>query len=445
MKFGVLYEHQLPRPWDGDAELAVVQQSLEQVVLADRLGVDTAWAVEHHFLEEYAHCSAPEVFLAACAARTERIRLGHGIVLMPPAYNPPARVAERLAMLDLVSRGRVDWGVGESSSRLELEGFGIDPADRRAMSLEAVEQVADMLVMEPYPGFQGRRHASPDVVPKPVQKPHPPLWLACSNRNTIRLAARLGVGALTFTFIDAAEARQWVDDYHQTLARECVPIGHAVNAQVAMLTGLSCHRDGEEARRRGLDGFRFFQFALAHYYAYGQHRPGRTDLWQQFVAVRDELGTEVLGGGTGCIGTPAEVVRTLEGLEAAGVDQAIFIQQSGRARHEDICDSLELFATAVLPPFREREAAGASARAAARAPHGEAALARKAPPASPTTRSRPCRHTVCCRSTRRPSPRPTGAGWRSTGACGRSSTGPAECPARFHATRRRGRARPPAY
>ena len=91
MKFGVLYEHQLPRPWDGDAELAVVQQSLEQVVLADRLGVDTAWAVEHHFLEEYAHCSAPEVFLAACAARTERIRLGHGIVLMPPAYNPPAR------------------------------------------------------------------------------------------------------------------------------------------------------------------------------------------------------------------------------------------------------------------------------------------------------------------------------------------------------------------
>ena len=147
-----------------------------------------------------------------------------------------------------------------------------------------------------------------------------------------------------------------------------------------MLTGLSCHRDGE-ARRRGLDGFRFFQFALAHYYAYGQHRPGRTDLWQQFVAVRDELGTEVLGGGTGCIGTPAEVVRTLEGLEAAGVDQAIFIQQSGRARHEDICDSLELFATAVLPPFREREAAGASARAAARAPTRGRARPQGAPPA----------------------------------------------------------------
>jgi alkanesulfonate monooxygenase SsuD/methylene tetrahydromethanopterin reductase-like flavin-dependent oxidoreductase (luciferase family) len=380
MKFGVLYEHQLPRPWDGAAELTVVQESLDQVALADRLGIDAAWAVEHHFLEEYAHCSAPEVFLAACAARTERIRLGHGIVLMPPAYNPPARVAERIATLDLVSRGRVEWGVGDSSSRLELEGFGIDPAERRAMSLEAIEQVADMLVMEPYPGYQGRHVSLPprNIVPKPLQKPHPPLWLACSNRNTIRLAARLGVGALTFAFIDAAEARQWVDDYHETLARECVPIGHAVNAQVAMLTGLSCHADAEEARRRGLDGFRFFQFALGHYYAYGQHRPGRTDLWRHYVAVRDELGTEVLGGGTGCIGTPVEVARTLEGLEAAGVDQTIFIQQTGRTRHEDICESLELLAGAVLPPFREREMAHAPARAAAREAHAEAALARKA-------------------------------------------------------------------
>jgi hypothetical protein len=157
-----------------------------------------------------------------------------------------------------------------------------------------------------------------------------------------------------------------------------VPIGHAVNGQVAMLTGLSCHRDAGEARRRGLDGFRFFQFALAHYYAYGQHRPGRTDLWRQFVAVRDELGTEVLGGGTGCIGTPAEVTRTLEALEAAGVDQTIFIQQTGRTRHADICESLDLLATAVLPPFRERELAHGPARAAARAPHAEAALARKA-------------------------------------------------------------------
>ncbi len=97
MKFGIFYEHQIPRPWDADAEHRIYREALEQVELADRVGIDYAWEVEHHFLEEYSHSSAPEVFLAACSQRTKRIRLGHGIVLMPPAYNHPARVAERIA------------------------------------------------------------------------------------------------------------------------------------------------------------------------------------------------------------------------------------------------------------------------------------------------------------------------------------------------------------
>jgi len=133
VQFGIFYEHQLPRPWQPDSEERLVREALEQVELADSLGVDYAWEVEHHFLEEYSHSSAPEVFLAACAARTRRIRLGHGIVLVPPGYNHPARVAERIAMLDLVSGGRVEFGTGESASRMELEGFGIDPAEKRAM------------------------------------------------------------------------------------------------------------------------------------------------------------------------------------------------------------------------------------------------------------------------------------------------------------------------
>src|SRR5215813_945466 len=109
MRFGLLYEHQLPRPWTGDTEHKLFHEALAQVELADRLGIDYIWEVEHHFLEEYAHSSAPEVFLAACAARTSRIRIGHGVVLAPPGYNHPARVAERIATLDLVSDGRVDW------------------------------------------------------------------------------------------------------------------------------------------------------------------------------------------------------------------------------------------------------------------------------------------------------------------------------------------------
>src|SRR5205807_10602021 len=130
MQFGIFYEHQLPRPWVEGSELRLFQEALDQVELADKLGLDYAWEVEHHFLEEYSHSSAPEVFLAACSQRTKRIRLGHGIVLMPPNYNHPARVAERIATLALVPNGRVDWGTGESSSRIELEGFNVNPREK---------------------------------------------------------------------------------------------------------------------------------------------------------------------------------------------------------------------------------------------------------------------------------------------------------------------------
>ena len=155
MKFGIFYEHQLPRPWHDGDELKLFQDALDQVELADRLGIDHAWEVEHHFLEEYAHSSAPEVFLAACSQRTKTIRLGHGIVLMPPGYNHPARVAERIATLDLVSRGRVEFGTGESSAMAELGGYRVPVAKKREMWREATEQCLNIMAMDPYPGFKG--------------------------------------------------------------------------------------------------------------------------------------------------------------------------------------------------------------------------------------------------------------------------------------------------
>src|SRR5438105_4334602 len=153
MKFGIFYEHQLPRPWAQEDEHKLLKDALEQVEQADRLGIDYVWEVEHHFLDEYSHSSAPEVFLAACAARTSRIRLGHGIVQMPPGYNHPARVAERVATLDLVSNGRVDFGTGESSSALELGGFNVALETKRAAWREATEQCLNMMAMTPYPGY----------------------------------------------------------------------------------------------------------------------------------------------------------------------------------------------------------------------------------------------------------------------------------------------------
>jgi hypothetical protein len=153
MKFGVFYEHQLPKPWAPGDEARLFHQALEQVVLADKLGFDYAWEVEHHFLDEYSHSSAPEVFLAAAAAPTGRIRLGHGIRQVIANYNHPARTAEALATLDIVSNGRVEFGIGEGATRPELGGFHIPAKEKRAMALEAAEQIANMMVLDPYPGF----------------------------------------------------------------------------------------------------------------------------------------------------------------------------------------------------------------------------------------------------------------------------------------------------
>ena len=377
MKFGFLYEHQLPRPWDEDSEYRLLQEAIEQVELADRLGYDYVWEVEHHFLEEYSHSSAPEVFLAACARNTEHIRLGHGVVLAPPGYNHPARVAERIATLDLVSGGRVDWGTGESASRVELDGFGVNSDEKKAMWAECVEQSANMMALSPYPGYDGEYFAMPcrNVVPKPVQKPHPPIWVACSRRETIHAAARAGIGALSFAFVDPAEAGKWAQEYYDIVkSDECVPIGHTVNANIAMVTGFSVHDDPVEAKRRGAEGFQFFGYSLGHYYVYGNHRPGRTDIWERFQQARPEL--EDVGAGSG-IGTPQQVGEHLQRFDDAGVDQVIFIQQGGRNRDSDIRDSMELFAKTVMPRFQERAAKRQAEKAAELAPHIEAALARK--------------------------------------------------------------------
>jgi alkanesulfonate monooxygenase SsuD/methylene tetrahydromethanopterin reductase-like flavin-dependent oxidoreductase (luciferase family) len=378
MKFGIFYEHQLPRPWDDDSEYRLLQDALEQIELADRLGIDYVWEVEHHFLEEYSHSSAPEVFLAAASQRTERIRLGHGIVQTPPPFNHPARVAERIATLDLVSGGRVDFGTGESSSEAELGGFMIDPERKRAMWEEGLRVAVRCMTEEPFTGFSGEYVTMPprNVVPKPRQKPHPPLWVACSRRDTIHLAAQKGIGALAFAFVDPEEARYWVDDYYKTLEHEGVPVGDAVNANLACVTTFMCHDDEDTALRRGLEGANFFGYSLAHYYVFGRHHPARTSVWDEFQQRRaehgydptavqaasenqDRLGAKVVeqgvGGLRGAVGTPDQIREYLRRYEECGVDQVIFCYQAGKNRHEHIMEALELFGREVLPEFRERE------------------------------------------------------------------------------------------
>jgi alkanesulfonate monooxygenase SsuD/methylene tetrahydromethanopterin reductase-like flavin-dependent oxidoreductase (luciferase family) len=389
MKFGLFYELQLPKPWQPDDELRLVQDALTQVELADRLGIDYAWAVEHHFLEEYSHCSASEVFLAAAAARTKRIRLGHGIRQVIANYNHPARSAEAIAMLDLVSKGRAEFGIGEGATRLELGGFNIPAKEKRTMSLEAAEQIANMMVMTPYPGYEGSSFRMPcrNVLPKPVQKPHPPMWMACTNRDTIKVAASHGLGALAFSFIDEEEARAWSQIYYDIIKSDaCVPLGHSVNANIAMVSAFSLHAEREEAVRRGMEGFEFFRFAISALVT-NDTVPGRSRLFEQFKkeqsgAVPDANPThaESLASafeGSHGIGTPDDFRARVKHFQDAGVDQIILLQQAGRNRHEHICESLDLLARHVLPEFAERAAERDQRKADELAPHVEKALARK--------------------------------------------------------------------
>ena len=385
MKFGVFYEHQLPKPWNPGDEAKLFHDALEQVVLADRLGYDHAWEVEHHFLDEYSHSSAPEVFLAAAAALTKTIRLGHGIRQVIANYNHPARSAECIATLDIISHGRVEFGIGEGATRLELGGFHIPAREKRAMALEAAEQIANMMALDPYPGFEGKSFSMPcrNVLPKPMQKPHPPMWMACTNRDTIKIAASIGVGALAFSFIDPDEAKAWADIYYGIIKSEaCKPIGHTVNANIAMVSNFSIHHDRAEAIRRGHEGFEFFGYALNALVAHDTV-PGRTNLWGEYLEKRGDRTEQVIaqaaahGSPSTGIGTPEDMRRHLNAFESVGIDQIIFMQQAGRNRHEHICQSLELFAAEVMPEFKARVAEREARKAEELAPFIEAALARK--------------------------------------------------------------------
>lgn len=357
MKFGVFYEHQLPRPWTdgwGGTEHAHFQHALDQVELADSLGYDYAWQVEHHFTEEYSHASAPEVFLAAASQRTKNIRLGHGVIQL--TTNQPHRVAEKVATLDLISNGRVELGVGEASTTTELHPFGRRFRDKREVFEEAMRAVLPMFTETSW-GFHGQYFDFParNVLPKPLQKPHPPLWLACSNIATIEYAARMGMGALGFQFVDPENARAWVHKYYRTISGPLQQlVAHPANPNIAMVSGFMCADTDEEARARS-DGWTFFEFSLQYYGKNDYPAAGTLDMWKLYIAWKEERRLAGKPPTPGLIGSPDTIRGILRDYAAAGVDQVILLNQAGKNRHEDICSSLELFAREVMPEFHEME------------------------------------------------------------------------------------------
>ena len=398
VKFGIFYEHQLPRPWNETSEQQLIADALDQIELADRLGIQYLWEVEHHFLEEYSHSSAPEVFLAAASQRTTRMRIGHGIVQTAPAYNHPARIAERIAMLDLVSKGRVEFGTGESSSEAELGGFGVDRVTKREAWLEGLEVAIRCMTETPFGGVDGRFVTMPprNVVPKPVQKPHPPLWVACSRRDTILLAAEKGIGALSFAFVEPEDAKQWVDDYEPVLRERCVPVGLAVNPQVACVTPMMCAQRRRTPWPGGSRGPTSSATRSPTSTSSATTFRPATNVWEEFLERRGKTGyspeaalaaqQETLGakaaagdqtGLRGAVGHPGPAPRVPPALRG-GRRRPADLRHAGRHnRHEHIMESIELFGTQVLPEFVERDEAARRPRRPSGSRSIEQALARR--------------------------------------------------------------------
>src|SRR6201998_467571 len=350
MKFGIFYELQLPRPWQPGDEQRLYQNALDQVELADRLGYDYAWEVEHHFLEEYSHSPAPEVFLGAASQRTKNIRLGHGIVQL--TTNPPQRVAERIACLDLVSNGRVEMGTGESASITELGGFGRDMETKREIWEDAIRCIIPMF-QDKGVELDTKWHKMPmrNVLPKPVQKPHPPLWVACSQLETIEMAGRRGLGALGFQFLSADAAHAWVHAYYNAFIHQQEKLcDYQTNPNIALVSYFMCAKTDEEARRRA-DGATFFQFALRFFGASTSRErpaPGAVNMgneYQSWKRANPEAADQALRGGL--VGSPETLRAKLRKFESSHIDQVIFLNQAGQNTHEHICESLELFATEV--------------------------------------------------------------------------------------------------
>ncbi len=354
MKFGIFYELQLPRPWSRDAEFRLFNDALDELELADQLGYDYAWAVEHHFLEEYSHSSAPEVFLGAASQRTRNIRLGHGIVQL--TTNHPARVAERVSTLDLLSNGRVELGLGEGSTATELEPFDVALESKRERWEDAVRAILPMFG-EGRRSYDGSHFKLPprNVLPKPIQKPHPPLWMACSQLETITYAGMRGMGALGFQFVSADAAHAWVNAYYNGfLKRQERLADYATNPNIALVSMFMCARTDEEARRKA-EGATFFQWCLRHYSKLlisEADAGGATHLWDQYLAWKADNAEAIEATlNFGLIGSPETIRRKLHQFERTHIDQVILLNQAGHNTHEDICRSLEMFAEEVMPEF----------------------------------------------------------------------------------------------
>jgi alkanesulfonate monooxygenase SsuD/methylene tetrahydromethanopterin reductase-like flavin-dependent oxidoreductase (luciferase family) len=371
MKFGLLYEMETPRPWHERSEYNVYWEALAQIELADRLGFDHVWEVEHHFLEEYSHSPAPEVFFGAVSQRTKNIRISHGVRLLPFNFNHPIKVAEQAAVLDIMSNGRVELGIGRSTTAQELDGFNVDYDRTREEVKESLEIIVKAWTEEVLE-YNGKLMKVPPrrVVPKPIQKPHPPMWMACVAPDSYEMAGDRGLGVLSFNF-NWEQVQKSMAAYHAARAQQSNVIPKVVNDNFAGVAIMHVAENQEE-EQIGLDGARWFLHNVAklfeplmaknQLYSYEYLR----NVFAMEADPKDATDAQLKEHHMVVVGNPDEVIRKLENFHKAGLSQVICFKQAGRIPHANIMKSIKRIGQYVLPHFSpHRTIATDDARAAA--------------------------------------------------------------------------------
>ncbi|MFI7009536.1 LLM class flavin-dependent oxidoreductase [Streptomyces sp. NPDC050145] len=374
MKFSVIFEAQLADP-TVEREHQLFHDCVEQAVLAEEMGFDRVWAVEHHSLKWYAHMSAPEIFLTWVAARTSRIRIGHGVVCMPFRFNHPARVAERAATLDLLSGGRLDLGAGRGGTEQETSLCGVDKERTtqeveealriigKAWEKDELEHHGPLLDIDPHP-----------ILPRPAQTPHPPLFLACSRAETLRQAAELGVGALVMGFAGPESIAEMRTAYDAAIAARGPErlVSSVVNDHFSVLCPTIVLDDRETARAVGIRGQRFFAQSIGHWYG-GAGVPDEAvvegtdeaaamrEAAEQVVARLHEQRIPVRPTATATFnadhayGTAEDAIAYVQRLIDAGADEIMCLIQMGTVPQEACLETLRQWGEKVIPHFRDTE------------------------------------------------------------------------------------------
>ncbi|MGC7100728.1 LLM class flavin-dependent oxidoreductase [Amycolatopsis lurida] len=380
MKIDLFNEIQNPRPWPEGHEQLSFSQALEQAVLADELGYGCWWQVEHHGAGEFSLSSAPELMLAALSQRTSRIRLGHAAVLAPGRFNHPIRVAERAATLDHLSGGRVELGLTRSTIP-EWRLFGIEPEDARAQTQQAFEMVPRMWTSDRF-SWDSEHYRIDDVPisPKPVQRPHPPLWQAAASAPSFEEAGRRGVGVLGTTMWESLERAGRLVELYRAAAGQCTdPVGAFVNNQVGFFTFVHCADTDEEAMRNGaaaaaawytVTALTFFEAAsefvrlnarqeqiaaapdgggLTGEFLRKEARAEPTEanlliarILQGEAVPDDEIFTVLSEQDSLIVGSPATCRRKLRAYADLGIDRMMCLQQIGGIPHDKVLKSIRL-------------------------------------------------------------------------------------------------------